>query len=59
MRNSSKAKPATPRDLASFEEPQATLALRKILALGNADVKAGRVKPLATVMARLRGTQQQ
>jgi prevent-host-death family protein len=42
------------QDIASFEETQETLALLKILALGNRDVEAGRVKPLAAVVARLR-----
>ena len=42
------------QDLASFEETQETLALLKLLALGNQDVEAGRVKPLADVVARLR-----
>ena len=41
-------------DVASFEETQETLALLKILALGNQDVEAGRVKPVADVVARLR-----
>lgn len=41
-------------DVASFEETQQTLALLKILALGNQDVEAGRVKPVADVVARLR-----
>lgn len=42
------------QDIASFEETQATLALLKILALGQQDVEAGRVKPVADVAARLR-----
>jgi prevent-host-death family protein len=42
------------QDIASFEETQETLALLKILALGQQDVEAGRVKPLADVVARLR-----
>jgi prevent-host-death family protein len=42
------------QDVASFEETQETLALLKILALGNADVAAGKVKPAADVVARLR-----
>lgn len=33
---------------------QETLALLKILALGNRDVAAGRVKPVGDVVARLR-----
>lgn len=42
------------QDLASFEETQETLALLKILALGNQDVAAGKVKSAADVVARLR-----
>jgi prevent-host-death family protein len=42
------------QDVASFEETQETLALLKILALGNQDVEAGRVRPVADVVARLR-----
>ena len=41
------------QDIASYEETQETLALLKILALGNQDVEAGRVKPVAHVVARL------
>jgi len=42
------------QDVASFEETQETLALLKILAVGNQDLEAGRVKPVADVVARLR-----
>ncbi len=42
------------QDVASFEETQETLALLKVLALGNQDVEAGQVKPVAEVVARLR-----
>ncbi len=42
------------QDVATFEETQETLALLKILALGNQDVEAGRVKPVADVLNRLR-----
>jgi prevent-host-death family protein len=42
------------QDVASFEETQETLALLKILALGNQDIEAGRVKPAGEVLARLR-----
>ncbi len=42
------------RDVATFEETQETLALLKILALGQQDMEAGRVKPVADVVARLR-----
>ena len=43
------------QDVASFEETQETLALLKILALGQHDVEAGRLKPVGDVVARLRG----
>jgi prevent-host-death family protein len=42
------------QDLASYEETQETLALLKVLALGNQEVAAGKVKPAAAVIARLR-----
>jgi prevent-host-death family protein len=42
------------QDVASYEKTQETLALLKLLALGQQDVEAGRVKPVAEVMARLR-----
>ena len=42
------------QDVASYEETQETLALLKILALGNQDMAAGKVKPVANVVARLR-----
>jgi prevent-host-death family protein len=42
------------QDIASFEETQETLALLKILALGNQDLAAGKVRPVADVVARLR-----
>jgi prevent-host-death family protein len=42
------------QDVASFEETQETLALLKILALGNQDTAAGKVKPVGDVVARLR-----
>jgi prevent-host-death family protein len=42
------------QDMASFEQTQDTLALLKILALGNQEVAAGKVKPAADVVARLR-----
>ncbi|CAM8630299.1 phd_fam, prevent-host-death family protein [Burkholderiales bacterium] len=42
------------QDVASFQETQETLAMLKILALGNQDVAAGKVKPAADVVARLR-----
>lgn len=45
------------QDVASFEETQATLALLKTLALGQQDVEAGRIKPVADVVAALRAKQ--
>lgn len=42
------------QDVASFEETQETLALLKILALGNQDLVTGKVKPVTDVVARLR-----
>jgi hypothetical protein len=40
--------------VASFEETQETLALLKILALGSQEIEAGKVKPVAHAVARLR-----
>ncbi len=67
MRYSSRVKPisylkanaaeeakAVLQDVASFEETQEALALLKILALGNQDLAAGRVKPVSGVVACLR-----
>jgi prevent-host-death family protein len=42
------------QDVATFEETEATLALLKILALGNQQVAKGKVKPVGEVLARLR-----
>ena len=42
------------QDVASYEETQETLALLKILALGNQDVAAGKITPVEDVVARLR-----
>ncbi|WP_304308946.1 type II toxin-antitoxin system Phd/YefM family antitoxin [Pseudacidovorax intermedius] len=42
------------QDVVSFEETQETLALLKLLALGQQDVEAGHLKPLADVVQRLR-----
>ena len=41
-------------DVASYEETEETLALLKMLALGNLEIAAGKVKPVAAVVARLR-----
>jgi prevent-host-death family protein len=43
------------QDVASYEETQETLALLKILALGNQQVAQGKLKPVAEVVKRLRG----
>lgn len=42
------------QDIASYEETQETLALLKLLALGNRDLEAGRVAPVGDVVQRLR-----
>jgi prevent-host-death family protein len=42
------------QDIASYEETQETLALLKILALGNREVEERRVRPLADAVRRLR-----
>ena len=42
------------QDVASYQATQESLAMLKILALGNRQVERGRVKPLNTVIARLR-----
>lgn len=42
------------QDVASFEATQETLALLKVLALGNREIEHGKVKPLAEVVQRLR-----
>jgi prevent-host-death family protein len=42
------------QDVASYEQTQETLALLKMLALGNQHISQGRVKPLADVARRLR-----
>lgn len=43
------------QDVASYEETQETMALLKILALGNEQIEQGKVKPVADVVKRLRG----
>ena len=42
------------QDIDSFEKTQETMALLKILALGNRQIEGGRVQPAAEVIARLR-----
>ena len=45
------------QDVASYEETQETLALLKILALGNRQIEEGRVTPIVDVVKRLREKQ--
>ena len=42
------------QDIDSFEKTQETMALLKILALGNRQIETGQVQPAADVIARLR-----
>ena len=42
------------QDIISYEWTQETLALLKILALGNRQIEEGKVKPAAEVIQRLR-----
>ena len=42
------------QDIESYEQTQETMALLKILALGNRQVEAGNVEPAAVVIQRLR-----
>ena len=42
------------QDVKSFEDTQETLALLKLLALGQQDIAAGRTRPVADVITRLR-----
>jgi prevent-host-death family protein len=42
------------QDVVSYEQTQETLALLKILALGQREIEQGKVKPAAKVLARLR-----
>jgi len=43
------------QDVATYEETQETLALLKMLALGNREIESGKARPLADVAKRLRG----
>lgn len=45
---------AVMQDVRSYEETQETLALLKVLALGNRQIEAGRFEPAREVFARLR-----
>jgi prevent-host-death family protein len=42
------------QDIKSFERGQETMALLKVLALGNRDIEAGRIEPASDVLKRLR-----
>lgn len=42
------------QDVASYEETQETLALLKLLALGNQEIEDGRARPLSEVVEHLR-----
>lgn len=42
------------QDVASYEETQETMALLKILALGNRQIEEGRVAPARVALKRLR-----
>ena len=45
---------AVVQDIDSYEQMQESVALLKMLALGNRQIEAGRVQPAADVIARLR-----
>lgn len=42
------------QDIVSYENTQETLALLKLLALGNQEIEAGKVTPVADVARRLK-----
>ena len=42
------------QDIATYEETQETLALLKVLALGNREIEEGKVRPVADVVNRIR-----
>jgi prevent-host-death family protein len=42
------------QDIGSYEQTQETMALLKILSLGNRQIEAGNVEPAAVVIQRLR-----
>lgn len=46
------------QDIVSYEKTQETLALLKILALGNRAIEEGRTKPVTEVVRRLRARHQ-
>ena len=55
MKRASRIKPISyAQDVASYEATQETLALLKIIALGNRQIEEGRALPLAEVKRRIR-----
>ena len=42
------------QDIESYEQSQETMALLKILALGNRQIKEGKLEPAASIIQRLR-----
>ena len=46
------------QDIDTYEQTQETMALLKILALGNRQIEAGQVRPAADHIARLRERRQ-
>lgn len=46
------------QDIASYEQTQETLAMLKILALGNRQIEDGKVQPAADVVKRIRQSRQ-
>jgi prevent-host-death family protein len=42
------------QDIESYEQTQETMALLKILALGNRQIEEGKIEPVAKVIKRLR-----
>jgi len=45
---------AVMQDIATYENTQETLALLKILALGNQEISEGKIRPITNVARRLR-----
>ena len=41
------------QDIASYEETQETLAMLKVLAIGNREIESDKAKPVAAVVAHL------
>lgn len=47
------------QDIESYEQTQETMALLKILALGNRQIEEGKVQPAAEVISRLRESREE